>query len=787
MELEMRKKSIRLATLFLIFFSPAAAYLAVGLNGGNTLLVEDGLLQSFPFRAFLRSAFANGFSPQWVPYSACGFSLLGEGQNGVCFPVTQIIYRTFSAEAGWIMEMILARLVAFILSYLFLRHLRVSQVGSMFGASVYAFCAFAFGSTFIPAISWSYSLLPGIFLSCNHFIEGRTYSFVFLTTMLALILLTGHPVMIIYIGMVITLYIVYRMVITWPGAKTPWRIGLFFMALLGSALVAVLIASPQLLPMLQVFRFSARTVGAGISLEALQNTTYLHPLWMPLSLFPTPPQWGEWEFWSNHIRFPFYALFLGFVGALIGAKGPRRGYFVFLGLFSILMALGPYVGLWKLVHSLPVLRYFRFPFRWLFFLPICISFLSARGVDHLLNQPDISPRVGYGRLLKFALLVGGFGGVVFLIRYHGTLLQQTRNALEHSPWLTGLLWLCTIGMILAALLSITKDTTRRGVVWGVTLTIVSLFVTLAFEIKDPMAVHDLGMIGWKGDNLPNEPQQYRTSSALSPYEVWMKNNARSYYHYTPNLTILTGTSTTGHYFSFFPYWSANVSAWCQDALRGDDKKRIYLNLSSSKWLLKSGSASPEKAVYPTESIKSMKTYENRGAVPRASVVFFYRLFPNESALVDFLESSKDFDPRMNLAILRQDAEAWDLRSDRNKTKAAAIPLKATIVAERPDRIEIDLERAAPAGAYLVLSDTYYPGWRAVADGLEREVLRVNYAFRGIKLPEGAKHVVFFFDPLVPDAALPLPTVLLAALGGATCLHYCLIKKRRAGMPPCSRG
>lgn len=770
MEIEKRRKSIRLVVLFLIFFSPALAYLSVGFNGGNTLLFEDGVLQSFPFRAFLRSAFVNGFSPQWVPYSACGFSLLSEGQNGICFPSTQIIYRIFSTETGWIIEIILAKLVAFMLCYLFLLHVRVSRVGSLFGASVYTFSSLAFSATSVPAISWCYSLLPGIFLSCDHFMEGRTFSFIYLMTIIALVFLTGHPAMIIYIGMVIFLFIVFRMMNAWPRVKTTWGIWLFLLALLGNALVAAFIASPQLLPMLQMFRFSARTVGAGMSVEALQNTLHLHPIWIPLSLFPTPPHWGEWEIWSNHIRFPFYALFLGSIGVLTGAKEPRRSYFIFLCVFSVLMALGPYVGLWQFLHSLPVLRYLRFPFRWLFFLPICISFLSARGADHLLNPPNFFPPVGFGRILKSILLGGLAAGILFLIRYHSKLLQQTQSALECSPWLTGLLWICTIGMVIAAFLSLTKGATRRGVVLGITLTVISLFATLAFEIKDPMAIRNLGMIGWKGDNLPNEPQQYRTSSALLPYDVWMTDTIHRHYHYTPNLTILDGTLTTGHYCSFFPYWSANISAWCQDALRGDHKKEIYLNLSSARWLFMSDGSSSEKAAFPIESFKGMKTYKNPGAMSRASVVFSYRLFHDEGDLVAFLESSEDFDPRRDLAILRQDAEAWNLRSDANAPKATTIPPKATIVAERPDRIEIELEPAAPMDAFLVLSDTYYPGWRALVDDVEKEVLRVNYAFRGIQLPVGTKHVVFSFNPLVPDAALPLPTLLLAAIGGAMCLR-----------------
>jgi len=349
-------------------------------------------------------------------------------------------------------------------------------------------------------------------------------------------------------------------------------------------------------------------------------------------------------------------------------------------------------------------------------------------------------------------------------------------------------------MVFAAFLSLNKGGARHGVVLGVALTVISLFATLAFEIKDPKIIRNLEIIGWKGEDTPKDPQEYRTSSDLPPYKVWMTGTISRHHPYTANLTILNGTLTTGHYFSFFPYWSANISAWCQEALRGDKKKQIYLNLSSARWLFlwndllpplpgadrygsRTGGSTSEKLAFPTEYFKGVKAYKNVNVMPRASVVFSYRLFSGEDDLLAFLESSEDFDPRREVAILRQDAEAWNLRSGANEPKATAFPPKATIVAERPDRVEIEIEPAVPVGAFLVLSDTYHPGWRALVDGVEKEILRVNYAFRGITLPVGAKHVVFFYDPLVSDAVLPLPTILLASLGGAMCLRHFLIKNR----------
>jgi hypothetical protein len=772
MGIENRQISIRPVALFLLFFLPALAYAAIAFNGGNTLLFEDGLLASFPFRVFLHNAFANGFSPQWLPNSACGISLLAEGQNGICFPSTQIIYRMFPAEVGWIVEIILAQFVAFALCYSLFKHLRISRVSSFFGASIYTFSAYTFPLTGVPAMMWCYSLLPGILLLCDHFIEGRRFSIAYLMIILALVFLTGHPVMVAYIGIVVSAFVVISIMNTWATTRTVRQIPLRVLGLLGVTLMAALIALPQILPILQEYPFSARTVGAGTSLDALQNSVYLQPIWVPLSLFPTP---GKWEFMSSTIRYPFYCLFLVPIGMLFGQKGNRRSYFIFLCVFSILMALGPYVGLWKLVHSLPGLRHLRFPFRWLFFLPICISFFSARGADHFLSRPSRSLPAGFRWALKSILALGLAVGIIFFVR-HRVLLQQTESALESSPWLTGVLWLCSVGMVLVVFLSLRKNPTRRGVVLGMALTVICLFATLAFNIQDPTVVHDLATIGWHADSRPSVPQTYRTLSALSPYEVWLTNSIYRHYRYTPNLTILNGTLSTGYYFSFFPYWSADVSRWSQDALNGDNSKKIYINLTSSRWLFIPDDTSFQRLALPTESFRGIEAYKNPDALPRASVVFSCHLFSDNHDLLSFLESS-GFDPRRELAIFKQDEEAWNLRSDvHNPVDSTHLP-KATIVVDRPDRVEVELNPAPSNEAFLVLCDTYYPGWKAQVDGVDVKVLRTNYAFRGIKLPAGTKRAVFFYDPLVPDAALPLPTILLASLFGATYLRHRLIRKR----------
>jgi hypothetical protein len=70
---------------------------------------------------------------------------------------------------------------------------------------------------------------------------------------------------------------------------------------------------------------------------------------------------------------------------------------------------------------------------------------------------------------------------------------------------------------------------------------------------------------------------------------------------------------------------------------------------------------------------------------------------------------------------------------------------------------------AGAPAYLVVSDAYYPGWRATLDGGRVPLRRANLAFRAVAVPPGRHTVAFDYAPASVRVGLGLAAVAGAVI------------------------
>jgi hypothetical protein len=69
---------------------------------------------------------------------------------------------------------------------------------------------------------------------------------------------------------------------------------------------------------------------------------------------------------------------------------------------------------------------------------------------------------------------------------------------------------------------------------------------------------------------------------------------------------------------------------------------------------------------------------------------------------------------------------------------------ARIVREIPERVEVETESDSPS--YLVLADTFDPGWSATVDGRPAAIRPAYITFRAVFLPAGRHTVVFRYRP-----------------------------------------
>ena len=76
-----------------------------------------------------------------------------------------------------------------------------------------------------------------------------------------------------------------------------------------------------------------------------------------------------------------------------------------------------------------------------------------------------------------------------------------------------------------------------------------------------------------------------------------------------------------------------------------------------------------------------------------------------------------------------------------ETYVAPSPPAATIAVDSADRVEIEIVTSAPG--YLVLRDSFYPGWDVAVDGAPGTVLKADHAFRAARIDAPGTHRVEF--------------------------------------------
>lgn len=162
-------------------------------------------------------------------------------------------------------------------------------------------------------------------------------------------------------------------------------------------------------------------------------------------------------------------------------------------------------------------------------------------------------------------------------------------------------------------------------------------------------------------------------------------------------------------------------------------------------------------------------YERPNALPRAFTVAELRPLADDAAVVAALVEPT-FAPRAQAFAVAAEVGP----APGNATGAPARPVRFVI--DHPTEIELDV--GAGAAPWLVLTDTWLPGWRATIDGDSATPFRVDHCCRGLRLPERACRVRFRYE--APGLALGFA---LAAFATLALLVLTFATRRARRQPP----
>lgn len=132
-------------------------------------------------------------------------------------------------------------------------------------------------------------------------------------------------------------------------------------------------------------------------------------------------------------------------------------------------------------------------------------------------------------------------------------------------------------------------------------------------------------------------------------------------------------------------------------------------------------------------------YQNQNALPQAYLTTNFEIVPDYEKACEILSGEK-FDIATTTVI----------ETGGNKTPGKGITLSnkpvEKAVVERPDPNTVIVKAEAAENCFLVLTDTFYPGWKAILDGKETPIFAANTNFRAIEISKGSHRIVFKYEP-----------------------------------------
>lgn len=764
---------------------------------------SDQYIAGYAFREFAAQSLRSGQGfPQWNPYLFGGMPYVAAMHGDIFYP-TFLLRLVLPTDIAMTWGFIIHVFLAGFFTFLFLRAYGLSFIPSLVGGLAYLLsgpiAAYVspghdgklFVSALLPLTLWMLTLAIR---------RGRATAWGLLALTVGLAVLSPHPQLLQYLLLTsgaFALFLAFGA--DESGAKLERPVALRRLGLaLAAVVVGGLVGAVQYLPVMDYVAWSPRAGGKGWE----HAVSYSMPLEETINFYL--PQFSGIldRYWGRngiHLHSEYLgAAVLVLAGAALGRLNDARGrafrwFWVGVAVVALLWTLGGFTPFYRLVYAvIPGTKFFRAPSTFMYVLAFAVAVLAALGSDRILRR-QVGTRYAIGWIVfGLAMLLLAASGALYNVALNviagfgeGPFAERARLRLVEGRGdvtLGALRALLFTGAMAGLIIAHARGAFRATVVaWGLVALVAMdlwsverrywIFSPPAREVyaSDPIISH-LAQHAADGRVLVLA----QTAEGLAPRDPYF------------------GTDGEGRGTGLMVHGIRSVSGYHGNAL-GRYEELIYARtaegpISASPGFWRHANA---RYLYTNSPIAGGQLKQLLGPVRNSagSTAYLYELpGPHRAAwLVPSVVKAPDstiaaavidprFDPSRLVAV--SDTSPIDAASQVNPRE----PIAVDPVVRRPtaDRIDAEWTTGAPAGSFLVVSENYYPGWRALVDGRPGRVIRANYNLMAVPLATGARRVALEFHDDAYHTGKHVTLAALALILGGTIVGVRADRKARRG-------
>lgn len=790
-------------------FPPWKEYAAeAGVTVPHNDLLSDLILENYVWKKFILESIEARQVPLWNPYLFAGMPFLASGQHSGMYPLSILFYIMPLANAyGW--YAFLHTFLAGIMMYYLARTLHVGRIGAIFSGTTYMFSGFVFVHNVFPMIMVAVAWLPFILAVVERILQRAEDSEITLKSCLplfiggslgiAMVMLAGHPEMYYYVGLVTLFYVIYRLIRLLLRLKSIKPVLRVIAILAGLAVVGVGLGAAQWVPLLELVQQNFRE--GSTSFAEVRGWAWpwrqVFAMFMP-DVYGNPSQHTYFDLFKletvaitknyvggsiNNANWGMknYVEAAGFMGvlptvlaavAILRRKGRHLGFFTGLALVSIMFVFGS--PLYILVYKLPGLSQVHSPFRWIFPYTLCVSVMAGMGLERFWEGLGEAKKTLGSVLDRFSLnwlpwllLIGGVVGLGALgISY--AIKERLMSRMEfliydlamavyafESPQMFYSHLVRSFGQlgiftVIAAVALLLRKVIRRPYLW-LAVALLAGVGEQYYYLRDFFPAADPKLIAYKTpliEFLQSDKSLYRITSFEGSGGSTLVANAGWFY----NIQDVRG------YDSIIPKSYVEYMQFIEQqqgllynritGIRGiEGLSSPLLDLLNVKYVLTDKDTRIGNRNYSLVYDGEARVYLNENYLPRAFLVPRGRYIADARLLRAAMREIVPYD-----AVLLDHEPPAEMTVDR-PTPEGFIH-EVTAIRHTPNEVEITF--SAVSDAYLVLTDTYFKGWKAFirpADAqssqlAERslDIERAYGTFRAVQVPAGEWVVRFKYTP-----------------------------------------